>query len=96
MAEEEDDFRLVEQGLISYKNKLFDLYDLYRTKDEEGNHFVFGRYEVKNDGLIVGRAVKEEILSYKMSILFEMRKDMKLNQTKGVFINIFEKDFGLN
>ncbi len=74
MFEEDDDFELIELGLICLGNNRFDLFELYEKNDQEGNDFLVGKYEIKNQGYILGQSTLKEQLSQNLSSILKMRK----------------------
>ena len=74
MFEEDDDFQLVETGLISLGNNRYDLFELFEKNDSEGNNFFYGKYDIKNRGFIAGLADNKEKLSTNLSCIARMRQ----------------------
>ena len=72
--EEEDDFEIVETGLIFLGNNRYDIYEIYEKEDNEGDCFFYGIYEIKNRGFISSRADSKEELSTNLSCIAKMRK----------------------
>ena len=70
----EDDFKLVNTGLISLGDNRYDIYELYEKEDSEGVNFFYGIYEIKNRGFIAGLADSKEKLSTNLSCIARMRK----------------------
>ncbi len=71
---EDDDFELVQLGLISFGRNRYDVYELYRRTDDDGNDFVYGKYELNKKSFIAGRSHTEENLSYNLSCIARMRQ----------------------
>ena len=91
---DDDDFSLVELGLISYGKNRYDVYELYRKTDDLGNDFVYGKYDEKK-GFIVGRSKTEENLSYNLSIIAKMRQ-RGLHRLTGAQVKVFKNRLYLN
>lgn len=72
--EEDDDFELVEMGLITLGNNRYDIYELYEKENNEGNCFFYGKYEIKSQGYILGQSTTKEKLSTNLSCLAKMRQ----------------------
>ena len=72
--EEEDDFELVETGLICLGNNRYDLFELYEKEGNEGVIFFYGKYDIKSRGFISGQADSKEELSTNLSCIAKLRK----------------------
>ena len=84
---EDDDFELVETGLIFLGNNRYDLYELYRKMDDDSNDFVFGIYDIKNKGFISSRADSKEELSTNLSSIARLR-NKKMHRFVGAKVRV--------
>ena len=88
----EDDFKLVNTGLISLGDNRYDIYELYEKEDSEGVNFFYGIYEIKNRGFIAGQADNKEELSHNLSSIARMR-NKKMHRFVGARVRIREHWF---
>ena len=70
----EDDFELVNTGLISLGDNRYDLFELYEKENNEGDSYFYGLYDIKNRGFIAGQADNKEELSHNLSSIAKLRK----------------------
>ncbi len=91
----EDDFELVQIGLIALNNGRYDIFDLYRLNDNDGSDYVYGVYAIKKWHIIIGRADNVDQLSRNLSAI-AVFSEKGLNQPRGVSINVFYKDLYFN
>ena len=68
---EDDDF--VEQTGLIFIGNGYDIYELYEKEDSNGVCFLYGFYEIKNKGYIIGKANNKEDLSTNLSCIAIMR-----------------------
>ncbi len=90
----EDDFELVKTGLIFLGNG-YDIYELYEKEDSNGVCFLYGFYEKKNKGYIIGKANSKEELSTNLSCVAKMRK-RGMHRFRGALIEVLKYKLYLN
>ncbi len=74
MEEDDDDFQLVQMELITLGKNRYDIFELYKKEDNEGDCYFYGIYDIKNRGFIAGRANRKEELARNLSSIAKMRK----------------------
>ncbi len=95
MFEEDDDFEIVETGLIFLGNNRYDLFILYERIDEQGNDFLFGKYEIKKSDYVIGKSSNKEELSRNLSLIARMR-NKKMHLFRGALVRMLKYRLYLN
>ncbi len=93
--EEDDDFELVETGLITLGKNRYDIFELYEKQDFEGNYFFYGIYDMKNRGFIAGLADSKEKLSQNLSCIARMR-NKGMHRFRGALVKVLKYRLYLN
>ncbi len=100
MEQESDDFQLIEMALIVIDqidhNNIYDIYEIYRKKDEANNVLLVGKYFVENEFVIVSSAGLQETLSWYLKIIYKMHRKVDLYKNCGVSISVLQSKLFLN
>lgn len=96
MRKKRQKYKIVEQGVISLNDRLFDLFDLFHCKDNEGKRFFYGQYEIEGKGLIISASRSKGKLTHNMSNILSLRTNFKFHHKKVKGVDVLNSKILLN